>query len=344
MSALTASSTAIRACSSNSCSEPSGDRPADTTTSRSATLSGQGVLEQGDGPLVAGGDHQAGVDPPVQPDDLLGRVRGVALPRLLGPLLVPPLRPPARVGLVERVVVAPGRAVQVRSLPPVGDEVGPFPVGQDGDVGGRLLAPPDDLRAEDGSGAQRTRSRSGGRLPCSTCSAPAGRGDHGQAVARQVGIGHQRVHGGQHPFGRALGAGVVADGPPPLLRALGGVVDLRLGGEGEAQEGPWRLDQLDQVGSVGGDLRRDSGSFHGPFLPRYGSGHALGGLGGYGSSPLHSRSSRSHSSLRDSTVSFQCSAASWDSYGPIRSSGGQVPSAPSARPCFRHQYQEPVMP
>ena len=33
----------------------------------------------------------------------------------------------------------------------------------------------------------------------------------------------------------------------------------------------------------------------------------------YGSSPLHSRSSRSQSSLRASTLSFQCSAASCDS-------------------------------
>jgi hypothetical protein len=102
----------------------------------------------------------------------------------------------------------------------------------------------------------------------------AGGRDHGQAVAVEVGVGHQGVDGGEHLLAGALAGGLVTDRAPPLLRPLGGVVDARLSGQLQAQEGPDGFGQVDQVRGVGGDLRGESGSFHGAFLPRDSGGHA----------------------------------------------------------------------
>jgi hypothetical protein len=146
---------------------------------------------------------------------------------------------------------------------------GPRPVGQHDEVGEVALAPPEDRPQR----RHRTDRAvvAGGRIGQAERQQHLAAGGHDEGAGSVVvELGHERLDGVEVGARRALRLEVVAHRPPVLVRALGGVVELLLGGQGDGDERPLAVEEAGQLGRVlGADGVRDgaSGGFHASALP-----------------------------------------------------------------------------
>jgi hypothetical protein len=224
------------------------------------------ILDQGDRADVAGEQDEPRLDPGRQPSDRLSHLLRVLFPGVLDALLVPPLRPAAGLHLVDREVVSLDLALEVGvRIGPVAEaeEIRAGPIGEGQGEWNRRLPP----REGPGEARQRLPPRlvpwAGGRSVLDMSYARR-IGDDEQPVPGQVRVGDQRVDGRQDGLGNVTDLGEVrSQCPPPLVAALRGVLDLRLGVHHDRQERTRARYELGQVRGNDGAGGQCFGGLHG---------------------------------------------------------------------------------
>lgn len=203
-------------------------------------LARQGVAEEFDGAHVARHDHNPRIDRTGHALHLRRDLMGVVLPRVLGALLVAALRPPARLRPGERVGMTACLRLQIVRPGRPRHDLSPARSARTTTCGGtdwRQCS----IGTNDGTGPPtRVLTARELRVVFDVTHA-AGARDDGERLATQVGLGREWIDRRHDALGGALVEQCRPERPPLGDRALGGVIDRRVGRQVGGRDRPGHL-------------------------------------------------------------------------------------------------------